>query len=86
MNNRFYLATEDIFAIAIILLDEKGFEELDNACEDQFLASTKMFIDKKKKTFYFIDEESLVQANQIIKEKYNAIANPVTTKEITIWT
>ena len=86
MNNRFYLATEDIYAIAIILLDEKEFEQLDNACDDEFDVETKVFIDKEKKTFYFIDEESLVQANQIIKEKYKAIANPVTIKEITIWT
>lgn len=85
MDNRFYVTKENAVDAAVILIDEKGFEQLDNACDDEFAKGTMVFIDKEKKTFYFIDKENLNQSNAIIVEKHKQTYKTVTIKDIKKW-
>jgi hypothetical protein len=82
-NNQFYVAKEDITDIVILLI-EKDFTELD-PCISEFAEDAILFIDKEKKTYYFLDEECLKSSSAIVKDKFNTTIEPVNIQEIQNW-
>jgi hypothetical protein len=84
MENRFYVASDKLQEVADKLI-EKGFEEQDACLEEQDELAYKIFIDTEKKTFYYTDDESLVQTNLILVEKFKQSYKGTTLKKIQQW-
>ena len=84
MENRFFVATEELHEIAIELLEKHGFEELDECVSPDELAD-RMFIDSYKKTYYFTDEECVKESNLIIMEKHQTSYKSTNLKKVQQW-
>jgi hypothetical protein len=84
MQNRFHVASDKLPEVAIELT-KLGFEELDACLEEQDELAYKIFIDTEKKTFYYTDNESLVQTNLILVEKFEQSYKGTTLKKIQQW-
>lgn len=82
-NNQFRVASENLTDIAIVLI-EKDFKEHD-PCVSEFDKDSKMIIDTKNKTYYFLDDECLKDSSEIIKHKFNTSIEPVKLDEIITW-
>lgn len=82
-NQRFRVASENLTEISLDLMG-KNFEELD-PCTSESEVDSKIFIDVEKKTFYYLDEECLTAANEIIADKYSEKCAPVDFEEIQNW-
>lgn len=82
-NNQFRVATQSLTEISLSLIGQ-NFEELD-PCVSEFDADSKILIDLKRKTFYFLDQECLDQANKIIAYKFKTVCVPVELEEIQNW-
>lgn len=85
MENRFYVASYKLQEVADQLI-KKGFEEQDACLEEQDELAYKIFIDTDKKTFYYTDDESLVQTNLILVEKFKKSYKGTTLKKVKQWT
>ncbi|TDD77086.1 hypothetical protein [Flavobacterium caseinilyticum] len=83
MNNRFYVASEKLQDIANLLI-EKGYTELDEVVSPDELAD-KLFIDTKRETFYFTDEQCVKETNEILIEKYKVSYQSTTLKKLKLW-
>jgi hypothetical protein len=83
MNNRFYVASEKLHEIAAQLIDN-GYEELD-PCTSEDELSEKVLIDTEERTFFFTDDESLKQCNEIIIEKHKCSYKSTSLKDVKKW-
>jgi len=82
--NRFYVATEKLHEIAAELIENQGYEELDECVSEDELAEA-IFIDTEEKTFYFTDEECVKASNEIILERYKTTYYSTNLKKIKNW-
>ena len=82
-STRFRVASENLTEISLNLIG-KNFEELD-PCVSEFDENQKILIDTEKETFYFLDDECLTEANEIIADKFNLTTEPVDFEEIQNW-
>tara|TARA_B100001167_G_C16774709_1_gene310538 strand:+ start:7329 stop:7601 length:273 start_codon:yes stop_codon:yes gene_type:complete len=83
---RFYYAEKfsELEPIALHL-ETLGFKELD-PCIDEFSHnSQKLYIDTKKKQFWYIDEAVLDQNKQLIDAVYNLNHRAINLKQIQQW-
>lgn len=85
MSNNFFINRENIFEAAMLLVEEKGFTQLDNVCDDEFEEDVVVYIDKSKKEFYFVDERHVEQIEAVIESHHKQNLNNIKIKEIQSW-
>ena len=81
--SRFIVASGELSEISKIL-EKKGFEELD-PCVCKPEQGMQILIDSEKKTFYYLDDECLTEATQIIAHKFNEDVWNTNLKGIIEW-
>lgn len=86
----YYIAKdfEDLSSIAIIL-EQLNYDERDPAIDQYSHKQQKLFIDTRRRQFWFIDDECVDQTKKIIEklegQPYRLNTKYITLKEIEQW-